>query len=101
MIPKAVEDEVGTHPAVAMVAAVAMPDEVFGERVCVYVVTRRDASITLDGLRDHLAARGVSKEWWPEHLIVVDDLPRSSGGKVAKAELRSDVGRRLGAGPGG
>jgi acyl-CoA synthetase len=97
----AVEDEVGTHPAVAMVAAVAMPDEVFGERVCVYVVTRRDATITLDGLRDHLAARGVSKEWWPEHLIVVDDLPRSSGGKVAKAELRSDVGRRLGAGPGG
>ena len=71
-------------------------DEVFGERVCVYVVPRREATITLDGLRDHLSARGVSKEWWPEHLVVVDDLPRSSGGKVAKGDLRSDIKRRLG-----
>jgi len=92
----AVEEEVGTHPDVAMVAAVAMPDVVFGERVCVYVVPRGDAAVTLDGLRDHLAARGVSKEWWPEHLVVVDDLPRSSGGKVAKGDLRSDIKRRLG-----
>jgi acyl-CoA synthetase len=73
-----------------------MPDEVFGERVCVYVVARRDGTVTLDGLRDHLSARGVSKEWWPEHLILVDELPRSSGGKVAKGELRTDVRRRLG-----
>ncbi len=92
----AVEEEVGTHPGVAMVAAVAMPDEVFGERVCVYIVPRRDATVTLEGLREHLAARGVSKEWWPEHLILVDELPRSSGGKLAKADLRADLRRRLG-----
>ena len=92
----AVEEEVGTHPAVAMVAAVAMPDDVFGERVCVYVVPRRDATITIDSLRDHLSSRGVSKEWWPEHIVVVDELPRSSGGKVAKGDLRADLLRRLG-----
>jgi acyl-CoA synthetase len=92
----AVEEEVGTHPAVAMVAAVAMPDDVFGERVCVYVVPRRDATITLEELRDHLSSRGVSKEWWPERLEVVEDLPRSSGGKVAKGDLRADLRRRLG-----
>jgi acyl-CoA synthetase len=92
----AVEEEVGTHPGVAMVAAVAMPDEVFGERVCVYIVPRRNDTVTLDDLRNHLSVRGVSKEWWPEHLIVVDELPRSSGGKVAKGELRNDVRRRLG-----
>jgi acyl-CoA synthetase len=92
----AVEEEVGSHPAVAMVAAVAMPDDVFGERVCVYVVPRRDATITLEYILYHLSARGVSKEWWPERLEVVDDLPRSSGGKVAKGDLRADLGRRLG-----
>ena len=91
-----VENEVGTHPAVALCAAVAMPDPVFGERVCVYVVLRPDISApTLDGVRAHLAARGVGKELWPEHLVTqTDDLPRASGGKVAKAALRADAASR-------
>jgi acyl-CoA synthetase len=32
---------------------------------------------------------------WPEHLVLVDELPRSSGGKVAKGELRADIRRRV------
>lgn len=90
----AVEDEVGTHPDVAQVAAVAMPDPVFGERVCVYVVPRAGTTITLESIVAHLRARGVSREWYPEHLIVMDDLPRSSGGKVAKGDLKADAQRR-------
>ena len=91
-----VENEVGSHPAVALVAAVAAPDELFGERVCAYVVLRPEhAALTLDDLTAHLADRGVSKESWPEHLVVVDDLPRASGGKIAKGELREDIKRRL------
>ncbi|MYH97049.1 MAG: acyl--CoA ligase [Acidimicrobiia bacterium] len=93
----AVEDEVMIHPAVAMVAAVAAPDPVFGERVAAYVELVPDTSLDLDGLRKHLAERGVSREWWPEHLFVVDALPRSSGGKVAKGELKKDAADRLGA----
>jgi len=91
----AVEEAVATHPAVALAAAVAMPDPVYGERVCVYVELRPGASLDLDALRAHLAARGVTREWWPERLIVVDALPRASGGKVAKGELRADVRRRI------
>jgi acyl-CoA synthetase len=83
-----IEDEVSTHPAVALAAAVAMPDPTFGERVCVFVETRDGSALDLDGLRAHLAARGTGKELWPEQLVVVDQLPRSSGGKVAKGELR-------------
>ncbi len=92
----AVEDEVMTHPAVAMVAAVAAPDPVFGERVAAYVELVPGTSVDLDELREHLAARGVSREWWPEHLFVVDALPRSSGGKVAKGQLKKDAADRLG-----
>ena len=33
--------------------------------------------------------RGVSREWFPERLVVLDALPRASGGKVAKGELRA------------
>ncbi|MET7422939.1 AMP-binding protein [Dactylosporangium sp. NPDC005555] len=87
----AVEDHVGSHPAVAMVAAVAVPDPTFGERVCAVVVLREEASLDLDGLRAHLDARGVSRDNWPERLEIVADLPRGSGGKVAKAELRRSL----------
>jgi acyl-CoA synthetase len=83
-----VEDEVGSHPAVALCAAVAMPDETFGERVCVFVELRAGAdALALDALHEHLARRGVGKELWPERLEVLDALPRSSGGKLAKGEL--------------
>jgi len=82
-----VEDECATHPAIALCSAVAMPDETFGERVCLFAEVR--APLTLDGLLAHLAARGAGKELWPERLVVVDALPRSSGDKVAKAELRA------------
>ncbi len=91
----AVEAELAEHPDVAMVAAVAMPDPIFGERVCIYVVARGDATLTLEDLTGFLAERGVSKEWFPERLELVGDLPRSSGAKVAKGELRADIRRRL------
>jgi acyl-CoA synthetase len=90
----AVEAEVATHPAVAMTAAVAWPDPVFGERVCAYVELRPGATLTLEQLVDHLRARSVSREWWPEHLVILESLPRSSGSKVAKGELKDDARRR-------
>jgi acyl-CoA synthetase len=90
----AVEDAVASHPAVALAAAVAWPDAVYGERVCVYAELRAGAALTLEQLTQHLAARGTTREWWPERLVVVDALPRASGGKVAKGELRADARRR-------
>jgi acyl-CoA synthetase len=89
-----VEDAVMTHPAIAIAAAVAMPDPVFGEKVCLYAELADSAYLDLSGLVEHLLALGVSKELLPERLIVVDELPRSSGGKIAKGRLREDIGAR-------
>jgi acyl-CoA synthetase len=84
-----VEDEVGTHRAIRLCAAVGMPDATFGERVCVFAeLCPGEAVPSLDDVRAHLAASGTGKELWPEQLVVVDVLPRSSGGKIAKAQLR-------------
>jgi acyl-CoA synthetase len=83
-----VEDEVAAHPRIALAAAVPVPDQVFGERVCVYVELREPGPLTLDELAEFLLARGVSPEILPERLVVLPELPRSSGDKVAKAELR-------------
>ena len=90
-----VEDAVTTHPAVAVAAAVAMPDAVFGEKVCLYAELADSQAIYLPELVQHLLALGVSKELLPERLIVVDELPRSSGGKIAKGQLREDIRIRM------
>lgn len=90
-----VEDEVATHPAVAMVGAVAAPDEVFGERVCVFVELHAGASLTFEELQAHLDGRETTREIRPELLFVVDEIPRSVGGKVAKGQLRAELERRL------
>lgn len=93
----AVEDAVSAHPSVVLAAAVPMPDPLFGERVCAYVELRSGEYLTLDELIDFLAGQGTSKENYPEHLVVLAQLPRSSGGKVAKGELRADIRKRLAA----
>ena len=95
-----VEDAVITHPAVAVAAAVAMPDPVFGEKVCIYLeltgtALAGSATLGLPDLCAHLLAHGVSKELLPERLIVLEELPRSSGGKIAKGELREDIRARM------
>jgi len=90
-----VEDAATTHPAIAVAAAVAMPDPVFGEKVCLYTELVASHDLDLPGLVEHLLALGVSKELLPEKLIVADELPRSSGGKIAKGSLREDIRARM------
>ncbi|MCA1005244.1 acyl--CoA ligase [Rhodococcus hoagii] len=84
-----VEQEVETHPAVDLAGVVPVPDPVFGERVCAVVSLRPGRELTLADLVEHLGNRGVSKELFPEHLVVAEELPRSSGGKLAKGDIRA------------
>jgi 2,3-dihydroxybenzoate-AMP ligase len=75
------------HPAIAEAAVVAMPDARLGERACAFVVAR-NAPVTLDDVREHLAGLGVAKFKWPERLEWVSELPRSNVGKINKRLLR-------------
>ena len=64
------------HPGVALAAAVAMPDPVFGERVCVYVELRPGRTLTLRRAgRRTSRARELGRESLPERLVV---LPRAA-----------------------
>jgi 2,3-dihydroxybenzoate-AMP ligase len=75
------------HPSIAEAAVVAMPDERLGERACAFITTVGDAP-TLVEIREHLDALEVAKYKWPERLEIVDELPRTAVGKVAKNVLR-------------
>ena len=89
-----IENLTYTLPAVQQVAAVAMPDPSLGERVCVYVVPRADADLTLDDVRRAMADLGVAPYKFPERLVVVPELPTTKVGKIDKVALRADIAAR-------
>lgn len=86
-------------PAVSHVAAVAMPDAVLGERVCLYVVPRPGTEVTLEQVRQSMEDHGVARYKLPEHLVLTDSLPATKVGKVDKKALRADIARRLAVSP--
>lgn len=92
---KAVEDGLLTHPKVADVAVIAVPDPKTGERACAVVVPKKtDDAPNLPELCDHLGRQGMIKRNFPEQLEILEQLPRTPTGKVLKVELRKRYGAR-------
>ena len=87
-----VENVLNGHPAVLTSAVVAMPDPVYGERVCAYVIVREsNASLTLSEVCTFLQETGLAKFKWPERLEMVDEFPLSASGKLSKKILRQQI----------
>jgi acyl-CoA synthetase (AMP-forming)/AMP-acid ligase II len=92
---KEIEDVLHEHPEVQEVAVVAMPHPRLGEAVCAFVVPKPGKIPRLASLIDFLAVRGLARQKFPEHLEVVDTLPRTASGKVQKFILREEIARKL------
>lgn len=86
-----VENLILQHPAVQSVALVAMPDPVFGEKACAFVIPRSGASVTFEDLVAFLRAKRIASFKLPERLEVVDAFPLSPVGKILKRQLREMV----------
>lgn len=91
---KEVEDILHRMPAIKEAAVVAMPHARLGETLCAYVIAQPGAGLDLDALLAFVAASGVARQKYPEHLVVVDDFPRTASGKIRKDRLRADIRER-------
>ncbi|MFO1267212.1 MAG: AMP-binding protein [Rubrivivax sp.] len=91
-----VENLMFRHPAVHQAALVAMPDPLFGEKACAFVVCKPGSSLTLAELVAFLKAQRIASFKLPERLEVLDALPTSLVGKVLKRQLRETIGQAPG-----
>lgn len=85
-------------PAVALCAAVGMPDPLLGERLCLYVVPHPGETVTLDDVRTAMTDAGIAAFKLPERLELVTDIPMTRVGKIDKRALREDIAVRTSGG---
>ncbi|EPD8162384.1 medium-chain fatty-acid--CoA ligase [Escherichia coli] len=91
-----VEDILLQHPKIHDACVVAMSDERLGERSCAYVVLKAPHhSLSLEEVVVFFSRKRVAKYKYPEHIVVIEKLPRTTSGKIQKFLLRKDIMRRL------
>jgi acyl-CoA synthetase (AMP-forming)/AMP-acid ligase II len=87
---KEVEDVLFTHPKVADVAVLGLPDADRGELVCACIVpVDADDLPTRDEVLEFCRAQGLMLQKVPERIEIIDTMPRTPSGKVPKHELRA------------
>jgi acyl-CoA synthetase (AMP-forming)/AMP-acid ligase II len=93
--PRLIEEMVGRHPRIAEVAVAAYPCPVLGERACAFVVTHDKAALPLADLLAYLQQERMPTWQMPERIELMDELPKSAGGKVMKNKLREYVAAKV------
>jgi cyclohexanecarboxylate-CoA ligase len=86
-----VESLLDEHPKVLQSAIVPMPDEVLGEKACVFIVPREGENVTLAEICEWLQAKGVAKIKWPERIELIAQMPMTPTRKIVKGLLRPSL----------
>jgi 2,3-dihydroxybenzoate-AMP ligase len=90
-----VEDLIIRHPGVRAVSLVAMPDPVYGEKACAFVILKEGRTLTFEALKAFLMQSNVAKFKLPERLEVVEQFPLSPVGKILKKVLRDRIAEKI------
>ena len=84
--PLEVQDALEAHPAVAEAAVIGVPSDLSEEEIKAYVVIAEGADVSMTELRDFVAGK-LAPFKVPRYFEVVDDLPHTPTGRIAKHEL--------------
>ncbi len=90
-----VENHILAHPKVKNACVVAMPDPVYGEKACAFIIPLDGATLDLKDMSSFLLGRNIAKFKLPERLMLVREFPMSAAGKILRRELRRIVSDEL------
>lgn len=91
-----IENVLYEHPDIDGAQIVAMPDKRLQEKACAFICMKKGKKpITLQDVRQFLNEKKVTKQYWPEHVEVVEDFPRTPSGKIQKFRLREQITEQL------
>ena len=93
--PIEIESLIITHPDVAQVSVVGMPDPVLSERICAYVQCKPGRKLSLESIIAYLKGNGASVLQLPERIEFVDNMPMTEAGKTNKELLKEDIKKKL------
>lgn len=93
--PRTVEELLISHPSVSEIAVAAMPDLELGERACAFVCLNSRADLTFDEMITFLKTQNLAIWQLPERLEIIDELPKSTGGKIKKQDLTEFITAKL------
>jgi 2,3-dihydroxybenzoate-AMP ligase len=83
-----IENHILGHPKIKNVCVVAMPDAVFGEKACAFVIPADGETVDLEEINGFLLSHNIAKFKLPERLAIVKEFPISPAGKILRRELR-------------
>lgn len=92
-----IENLILTFEKVKSVCVVAMPDEIYGEKACAFVIPKADTSVSFEELIDFLKNREIAKFKLPERMEVVREFPISPAGKILRRDLRAIIASKMAA----
>jgi len=83
-----VENALYKNKGIQDTAIVAKSHERLGEKACCFITLREGETMTFEQVQQFLADEGVSKNYWPEYIEILDAMPRTASGKIQKFKLR-------------
>ncbi|MEK3936208.1 AMP-binding protein [Sporosarcina sp. FSL W7-1349] len=91
-----VENVLYEHPDIETVQLVAVPDDRLQEKACAVVKMKEDrAPLTKEKIQKFLEEKGIAKQYWPEYLELMDELPTTASGKIQKFKLREMINENI------
>jgi fatty-acyl-CoA synthase len=93
--PREIEEFLYTHPGIADVQVIGVPDERYGEELMAWVVTRPDAELSEDAIKDFCRGR-IARYKVPRYVKFVQEFPMTVTGKVQKYKMREAAIEELG-----
>jgi fatty-acyl-CoA synthase len=93
--PAMIENAMSTHPAVALAAAVGMPDAYAGELPVCFVELRPGVEVSSEDLQAHAQSTIDERPAWPKQIHVLETIPLTSVGKIYKPSLRCEAAKMM------